>query len=53
MGLFPSSPFMPLSDYGENAVLPESPEKLINSTARIPIMFGMCDKESAMGFMRE
>lgn len=48
--LFPASFFTATPDTGENAVLPKSPEQLIDSTARIPLMFGMCEREAVMGF---
>ncbi|XP_065202766.1 esterase FE4-like [Planococcus citri] len=48
--LIPLGIFLPTIDQGENAVLPESPRKLISSMMRIPLLIGFCDKESVMGF---
>ncbi|XP_065202781.1 esterase E4-like [Planococcus citri] len=46
---FPASPFIPAEDASENSPLPSSPEKLIRSTNRVPIIIGFCQKECAMG----
>ncbi|XP_065202780.1 esterase E4-like isoform X2 [Planococcus citri] len=51
--IFPTSPFIPMSDSGENSVTPLSPEKLIPSTNRVPIMIGFCEREAAMAFVRQ
>ncbi|XP_065219414.1 esterase FE4-like [Planococcus citri] len=51
--IFPASPFVPTQDQGNNAIVPLSPEELVPSTARIPLMVGFCDKEAAMVFTNE
>ncbi|XP_065217622.1 esterase E4-like isoform X3 [Planococcus citri] len=51
--MFPASPFVPTSDSsGENPVLPLSPNNLVPSTARIPLIVGFCEKEAALAFLR-
>ncbi|XP_065219224.1 esterase E4-like [Planococcus citri] len=50
--IYPASPFLPLSDPGENSVLPLSPDNLVPSTVRIPMMIGFCEHEAAMVFVK-
>ncbi|XP_065205757.1 juvenile hormone esterase-like [Planococcus citri] len=47
--VFPTSPFVPLGESSDNSPLPLSPDKLIASTNRVPIMVGFCEREGAMG----
>ncbi|XP_065202784.1 esterase FE4-like [Planococcus citri] len=49
---FPCSPFMPTIDPGENGALPKHHKELIDTTARVPILFGICENEAALGFCR-
>lgn len=37
-------------DEGEQAVLPVEFKKLMPSMARVPIMFGICEREGVFGF---
>lgn len=37
----------------DKTIWPESPRQLINSAARIPIIFGICEREAALGFTRK
>ncbi|XP_065202733.1 esterase E4-like [Planococcus citri] len=47
---YPIGIFSPTVDYG--IIFPQSPEKLLESMMRIPIMVGFCEKESVMAFTR-
>ncbi|XP_065202724.1 esterase FE4-like [Planococcus citri] len=47
---FPGSPFMPTIDSGENGALPLHHRKLIETTTRVPVLFGICEKEAVLGF---
>ncbi|XP_065202777.1 esterase E4-like [Planococcus citri] len=47
--VFPTSPFIPNAAPGEKSPLPVSPEKLIPSTNRVPILIGFCRREAAIG----
>ncbi|XP_065208406.1 esterase FE4-like [Planococcus citri] len=49
---FPVSPFMPTVDHRENGVHPEHFRKSIPSTARVPVLYGICEKESVAAFCR-
>ncbi|XP_065211408.1 esterase FE4-like isoform X2 [Planococcus citri] len=51
MEVYPISPFVN-SESGENSPLPESLEKLIPTTNRVPIMIGFCENEAAPAFMK-
>lgn len=51
--IVPMGAFLPTIDEGDQAVLPESPRKLLQTMVRIPIIVGICDKESFMGFCRK
>ena len=46
--VYPNSPFIPTAYPSENSPLPLSPEKLIPTTNRVPLMIGFCEKEAAM-----
>ncbi|XP_065202782.1 esterase E4-like [Planococcus citri] len=53
---FPCSPFLPSIDPGDNGALPLYYRKLIETSTRVPVLFGICEKEAVMGFcsgMRE
>ncbi|XP_065211405.1 esterase E4-like [Planococcus citri] len=47
--VYPVSPFVLTSEPGENSPIPLSPEKLIPSTNRVPLLIGFCEKEAIMG----
>ncbi|XP_065205733.1 esterase E4-like [Planococcus citri] len=48
--ILPCGVFTPTVDCGENGILPEFPRNLIQSTSKIPLLFGYCDRESILGF---
>ncbi|XP_065211385.1 esterase FE4-like isoform X2 [Planococcus citri] len=52
MEVYPASPFFLNLEPGENSPLPVSPEKLIPTTNRVPIIIGFCEKEAAMAFIK-
>ncbi|XP_065202732.1 esterase E4-like [Planococcus citri] len=47
---YPIGIFSPTVDYG--IIFPQSPEKLLESMMRIPIMIGFCEKESVVASAR-
>ncbi|XP_065208408.1 esterase E4-like isoform X2 [Planococcus citri] len=49
---FPVSPFMPTVDHRENGVHPHHFRKSIPSTARVPLLYGICEKEAFGAFCR-
>ncbi|XP_065211404.1 esterase E4-like [Planococcus citri] len=51
--VYPVSPIFVNSEPGENSPIPVSPEKLIPSTNRVPIIIGFCEKEACMAFMKQ
>ncbi|XP_065202716.1 esterase E4-like isoform X2 [Planococcus citri] len=51
--IFPTCVFLPTLDYGDKAVLPEHPRKLLQSSMKIPVLFGITERESVMGFCRD
>ncbi|XP_065211401.1 esterase FE4-like [Planococcus citri] len=50
--VFPASPFSLTPEPGENSPVPVSPEKLIPSTNRVPIIIGFCEKEACMAIAK-
>ncbi|XP_065211392.1 uncharacterized protein LOC135839328 [Planococcus citri] len=52
MDVLPVSVFSATPEPGESSPLPLSPEQLISSTNRVPIMIGFCEKEACMTFLR-
>ncbi|KAL6951795.1 hypothetical protein U1Q18_051557, partial [Sarracenia purpurea var. burkii] len=47
---FPVSPFMATVDHRENGVHPAHFRKAIPSTARVPLLYGICEKEAVAAF---
>ncbi|XP_065202717.1 esterase E4-like [Planococcus citri] len=51
--IYPSGMFLPTVDHGKDAVLPASPRELMHDMKKIPMIFGICEKEAAIGFCKK